>query len=169
MKAAWILIRKYSEISRDVFDDLSSGIQQTFETFKNLGTSQDIINEITQSLVNVAQLRKDFNKGLEKEVLGFYKGNMTPIQATSLLSTLNDLENGSKNISADLYERLKFVTVDEASGGAVDVMVELLTHQVGIFDDPLSSPFMEPIRKAYRQNDRTDQLSKSYRECLIGG
>jgi hypothetical protein len=163
---SYLKIRKFSEIGLDVFGDIKFGLNKTLSVFGSAGTNLLISNEIKIRLDKLANDRREINKSLTKLVMSFTYKNDDLILASKLLNSLNELEQNTIQLALDFKDQIKLVSVDSENQSSTALMTSLLSHQLALFQKPLKSNFIEPIRLLFYQLEQDQNLASTFNQCL---
>ncbi|MDX9730316.1 MAG: hypothetical protein RBT63_00960 [Bdellovibrionales bacterium] len=171
IKAGYIKIREYSEFAFDIFGDARLRLKKSLQVFGTVGTSELITKEIEQELVALSEFHTSLNRDFQKEVMGTNLQNQSRIRTSLLLARLDELERRSKYLVKKLETSVKFVSPSESSAvgqsaSIVGMMTGMLSHQIALFDEKLSSPFAEAVRLGFVDDARIKEAKSSYRNCL---
>jgi len=166
----FVKIRQNSRLAWDVYGDIKGSLKKITAVFGNVGADAAAMERLYQRLDEISEQRRQVNSRFQKFIFGFVISNNEPIAASVLLNEILNLKSASADLAQQMNEVLKFVTIGE-DGGENNVLAQmtgLLAHQVNVFELPLKSKFLEPIRMSFYQSDQTAALKAAYNRCLGG-
>ena len=165
---AFVKIRRSSRFAFDVYGDLKSTIQKITSVFGTIGTDAKKLDELYQRMDQLSIEQKQLNHDFQSFVFGFVETNSAFISVDALQTRVQNLDHAGAELSSRMNDVLKFYAIgtDGSEQNVLRTMTDLLSNEVGIFEKPLKSQFIEPIRKVYQKLDQTSQLQTAYNKCL---
>lgn len=162
-KASNVLIRSLDP-SASPFRRSTKEVERTLQQFGSIGTDQQKTNALLERMKELGELEAKFVRQFFTTLRNFKHGNHSPISVGSLVKDLRKLQEGQKEISDQMTNNLRLLSVSEVptSESAFAVMTDALSHQIGIFEKDVEGvPYFPAIRAAYvRKNERRALIDK---------
>ncbi len=172
MKRLYNKIMNYGDLADDPYADFAKDVRRTIHTFGSISMTKVTTLQLESRLLRLGHQHDRLMSQIVDILRQFNRSNNSRVVASPLIGELNQLQQERKNLVNFVQNQVKFLAVgmsQNGSNGFIDSISSLLDNELAIFDKPLSTHFIEPIRKSYRKYNNIDSLHKTYNQCLFGG
>lgn len=165
---AYVKLRQFTRLAFPVYGSLKATLKKVESTFGTIGSDPEAMKAIYALIDSLAVQQSNIQKQVQTVSFKFTTSNNDPVAAASILRDLKNFEVETETLSQAMANSMKFYSLktDGTSNTVLDIMTESLANQVGIFEKPLQSPFIEKIRMSFARSTRVTEVTASYRQCL---
>ena len=172
LNKSYELLSESLDFGASPFGAAAKDVKRTLSQFGSIGggstETNNLVSHLTQMDVSESQFVQDFLQALDK----FSQKNNSRVLVTPLAEKLQVLKSQQKQISTDMQTNIRLLSVDRTDGdsGVMRTIVQLMSNQVTIFEQPLPEvPYFEGIRGAYSEINYSQKLMNKMKICIMGG
>lgn len=168
-KASNVLVESLDP-SASPFRRSTKDVQTTMEHFGSIGGDEAQTQDLIIKMKELGQLEAEFVRQFFTVLKNFKHGNQTPISVRILVEDLQKLQDGQKTISLSMTSNIRLLSASDAptTESAFSVMVDALSHQIGIFQEDVEGvPYFSLIRASYVNKYERKPLIDKIGKCVL--
>lgn len=172
IQEAFAFLTDNIDVGGSPFGSALKDVQRTLKQFGSIGAHDAETAALIKSLTDLSRLESQFVRELFASLDLFTTSSPEIVKGHVFLNQLKTLKAAQQQISNNMEKNIRLLSIDGGSDStsAMNVILNLLSHQIAIFEMPLNSiPYFEPIRSEYLNYKNRGHIIEKAKHCLRGG